>query len=125
MRQIILFGVIGVSQLLADSLIFYVLVKLSVPPWIANSTSRFLALLLGFVLNGSFTFRRVDNSSTITKKSFFRLLTLWVILTFVSSELVTLASHHLADLRLLLVKLTVEFVLAFVSFFISRTWVYR
>jgi putative flippase GtrA len=125
MRQIILFGVIGVTQLLADSLIFYVLVKLSTPPWIANSTSRFLALLLGFALNGALTFRQADNSSTITKKSFFRLLILWAAMTFVSSELVTLASHHVTDLRLLSVKLTVEFLLAFVSFFISKTWVYR
>lgn len=125
MRQIILFGVIGVAQLLADSLIFFVLVKLSILPWIANSASRFLALLLGFALNGAFTFRQADNSSTITKKSFFRLLILWAILTFVSSELITLTSHHVADLQLLLVKLTVEFILAFVSFFISKTWVYR
>ncbi|MBC7602574.1 MAG: GtrA family protein [Ramlibacter sp.] len=125
MRKIFFFGVIGIIQLLVDALIFYLLMKLSLSPWISNSTSRFLALLLGFVLNGAFTFRRGDNSSTISKKSFFRLLILWAALTLISSELVTLASLHVADLRLIAAKLTIEFLLAFVSFLISKKWVYR
>ena len=37
MRQLVLFGVIGVTQLVADTLIFYLLLKLSITPWIANS----------------------------------------------------------------------------------------
>lgn len=125
MRQVLLFGFIGVTQLVADSLIFYLLVKLSVQPWMANSTSRLLALLLGFVLNGTFTFRRPEGSSSVSKKSFFRLLLLWAALTFVSSELMTAASHVASDIRLLMIKFGVEFALAFVSFFISKTWVYR
>jgi len=125
MRQLILFGVIGVTQLVADTLIFYLLLKLSITPWIANSISRFLALLLGFALNGAITFRQPDNTASTSKKSFVRLLILWLVLTFVSSELVTLASHYASDHRLLLAKLGVELVLAFVSFFISKTWVYR
>ena len=125
MRQVILFGFIGVTQLVTDSLIFYLLIKLSVPPWIANSTSRLLAFLLGFVLNGTFTFRRSEGLSAVSKKSFVRLLILWIVLTSVSSELMTIASQHAADMRLLMVKFSVEFALAFVSFFISKTWVYR
>ena len=124
-RQVLLFGFIGVTQLVADALIFYLLVKLSVPPWIANSTSRLFAFLLGFVLNGTFTFRRPEGSSAVSKKSFIRLLLLWVALTFVSSELMTAASHVASDIRLLMIKFAVEFVLAFVSFFVSKTWVYR
>ncbi|MCR6477832.1 GtrA family protein [Variovorax sp. ZS18.2.2] len=125
MRQLILFGVVGVTQLLADTLIFYLLLELSITPWIANSLSRFLALLLGFVLNGAITFRQPDNTASTSKKSFVRLLILWLALTLVSSELVTLASHHVSGPHLLLAKLGVELVLAFVSFFISKTWVYR
>lgn len=124
-RQIILFGFIGVTQLMTDALIFYLLMKISTPPWIANSTSRLLALFLGFLLNGTFTFRRSKNSSAVNKKSFFRLLILWSILTFVSSEFMTMASRVTTDMRLLAIKLSVEFALAFVSFFISKAWVYR
>lgn len=125
MRQLFLFGVVGVTQLVADTLIFYLLLKLSLTPWIANSLSRFLALTLGFALNGAITFRQPDNTTSTSKKSFVRLLILWCVLTLVSSGLVTLASHHVSDHRLLAAKLLVELVLAFVSFLISKTWVYR
>jgi len=58
LRQVVRFGAVGVVNTLADIAVFWLLIKASLPPAIANVLSYSCGVVVSFSLNRVWTFRR-------------------------------------------------------------------
>jgi putative flippase GtrA len=121
--QVILYLIFGITQFGIDCSLFAILVHFQVDLKFANVLTRFCAALVGFVLNGLFTFQN-RNKTNIRLLALIRYVTLWVALT-VTSTLLLMASRHFFGQNLLsITKVFVEAFLACVSFLVMKLWVY-
>ena len=116
--------VFGVLQLLLDWLMFVALTALDVPAAPANLASRTSAALLGFWLNGRYTFAR-DGEQRHDRWRFARFFALWLLMTALSTWLVASVAQQLGLQLAWLAKPVVEGVLATLNFFLLRHVVYR
>ena len=116
--------VFGVLQLLLDWLLFVALTALGVPAAPANLASRTSAALLGFWLNGRYTFPR-DDGRRHGWRHFARFLALWLLMTAASSGLLAWTTDTLGLQMAWLAKPLVEGGLAVLNFFLLRHVVYR
>lgn len=116
--------VIGLVQLLLDWLVFMGSTALGLPVAPANVIGRLAGMLLGFWLNGRYTFAAAGQQR-LGWKRFARFLLLWMLLTAASTLLVTAADHALGLQYAWLAKPLVEGGLALVSFMLLRHVVYR
>ncbi|SMR76343.1 MULTISPECIES: GtrA family protein [Stenotrophomonas] len=116
--------VIGLVQLLLDWLVFVGSTALGLPVAPANILGRLAGMLLGFWLNGRYTFAAAGQQR-LGWKRFARFLLLWTLLTAASTLLVTAADHALGLQYAWLAKPLVEGCLALVSFILLRHVVYR
>ncbi|MEV5118515.1 GtrA family protein [Stenotrophomonas indicatrix] len=116
--------VIGLVQLLLDWLVFVGSTALGLPVAPANVVGRLAGMLLGFWLNGRYTFA-APGQQRLGWKRFARFLLLWMLLTAASTLLVTAADHALGLQYAWLAKPLVEGGLALVSFMLLRHVVYR
>ncbi|MEI2263341.1 MAG: GtrA family protein [Stenotrophomonas indicatrix] len=116
--------VIGLVQLLLDWLVFVGSTALGLPVAPANVVGRLAGMLLGFWLNGRYTFAAAGQQR-LGWKRFARFLLLWMLLTAASTLLVTAADHALGLQYAWLAKPLVEGGLALVSFMLLRHVVYR
>jgi putative flippase GtrA len=116
--------VIGLVQLLLDWLVFVGSTALGLPVAPANILGRLAGMLLGFWLNGRYTFAAAGQQR-LGWRRFARFLLLWMLLTAASTLLVTAADHALGLQYAWLAKPLVEGGLALVSFMLLRHVVYR
>ncbi|MNV10077.1 GtrA-like protein [compost metagenome] len=116
--------IIGLVQLLLDWLVFVGSTALGLPVAPANIVGRLAGMLLGFWLNGRYTFAAAGQQR-LGWKRFARFLLLWMLLTAASTLLVTAADHALGLQYAWLAKPLVEGGLALVSFMLLRHVVYR
>ncbi|OUL14411.1 hypothetical protein B0X78_07865 [bacterium AM6] len=116
--------VVGLVQLLLDWLVFVGSTALGLPVAPANVVGRLAGMLLGFWLNGRYTFSAAGQQR-LGWKRFARFLLLWTLLTAASTLLVTAADHALGLQYAWLAKPLVEGGLALVSFLLLRHVVYR
>lgn len=116
--------IIGLVQLLLDWLVFVGSTALGLPVAPANVVGRLAGMLLGFWLNGRYTFAAAGQQR-LGWKRFARFLLLWMLLTAASTLLVTAADHALGLQYAWLAKPLVEGGLALVSFMLLRHVVYR
>lgn len=123
-RQLVFYLAFGVFQLCVDWLIFLSLTHFGVDIRIANPTSRLIAALVGYLLNGLFTFR-TSAAPQIRGRTLAKYLALWVLLTCLSTLLILLGHKLIGDSALPYVKFVVEAFLALVSFTLMKLWVYR
>lgn len=114
----------GLMQLLLDWLVFVGSTALGLPVAPANVVGRLAGMLLGFWLNGRYTFAAAGQQR-LGWKRFARFLLLWMLLTAASTLLVTAADHALGLQYAWLAKPLVEGGLALVSFMLLRHVVYR
>ncbi|WP_340570161.1 GtrA family protein [Stenotrophomonas sp. G106K1] len=124
LRQGSAYIVIGLVQLLLDWLVFVGSTALGLPVAPANIIGRLAGMLLGFWLNGRYTFADAGQQR-LGWKRFARFLLLWMLLTAASTLLVTAADHALGLQYAWLAKPLVEGGLALVSFMLLRHVVYR
>ena len=114
----------GVLQLLLDWALFVAFTALGLPAAPANLASRTSAALLGFWLNGRYTF--ADGSgSRLGWKRFIRFWALWLVMTALSTVLVAVVESQLGLHWAWLAKPVVEAGLAVINFFLLRHLVYR
>lgn len=113
----------GLLQLLLDWLIFVAGTALGLPVGPANIIGRLAGMLLGFWLNGRFTFAD-SRGQRLGWARFARFLLLWLLLTATSTALLAAASDGLGLRWAWLAKPLVEASLAVVSFFGMRRFVY-
>ncbi|MDT9581844.1 GtrA family protein [Stenotrophomonas indicatrix] len=123
-RQGSYYIIIGMVQLLLDWLVFVGSTALGLPVAPANILGRLAGMLLGFWLNGRYTFAAAGQQR-LGWKRFARFLLLWILLTATSTLLVTAADHALGLQYAWLAKPLVEGGLALVSFLLLRYVVYR
>ena len=116
--------VFGVLQLLLDWLLLVALTALGMPVAPANLASRTSAALLGFWLNGRYTFAD-GNGQRLGWRRFTRFWLLWLAITAISTVLVAVVASRLGLHQAWLAKPLVEGVLAVVAFFLWRHVVYR
>ena len=116
--------VFGVLQLLLDWLLLVALTALGMPVAPANLASRTSAALLGFWLNGRYTFAD-GNGQRLGWRCFTRFWLLWLAITAISTVLVAVVASRLGLHQAWLAKPLVEAGLAVVSFFALRHWVFR
>ena len=91
----------------------------------ANVVGRLGGMLLGFWLNGRYTFADAQGGQRLGWRRFARFLALWVLMTIASTLLVAAADHALGLQYAWLAKPLVEGGLACVSFLLMRSVVYR
>ncbi len=122
-RQGKLFLIIGIVQWLVDSGITIALSHAGLALEAANVAGRISGAMLGFWLNGKITF--AHQHASLGRSQLLRFITLWLALTLVSTWAVGGIGRHASLQAAWLAKPLVEIVLAVVSFFVSRHWVYR
>ena len=118
------FIAVGLAQLLLDWLVFVGLTALGVPAAPGNLAGRISGALLGFWLNGRYTFASAGHQR-LGWKRFGRFLAIWVPATALSTWLVTMVAAALGLQLAWLAKPLVEGALAVLSFFLLRHVVYR
>lgn len=122
-RQGKLFLLMGFLQWIADWLVTVALSYAGLPLELANLCGRVVGALLGFGLNGKITF--ATEGHKLGRAHFLRFIVFWLVLTFVSTWAVGGIGRHFGLQAAWLAKPLIEILLAVVSFFVSRQWIYR
>lgn len=115
---------IGLLQLLLDWLVFVAATAVGLPAAPGNLLGRVSGALLGFWLNGRYTFAR-DGEQRHDRWRFARFFALWLLMTALSTWLVASVAQQLGLQLAWLAKPVVEGVLATLNFFLLRHVVYR
>ncbi|GAB3064159.1 GtrA family protein [Stenotrophomonas tumulicola] len=116
--------IVGLLQLLLDWVVFVSATALGMAVVPGNVVGRASGMLLGFWLNGRYTFARADGRR-LGWKRFARFIGLWGVMTLASTVLVAAADHALGLQYAWLAKPLVEGGLAAVSFLLMRWLVFR
>ena len=119
-RNYLIFGAI---QYCVDWGVMVGLSHMGMPVEAANLAGRVSGALLGFWLNGRFTFNGED--SALGRRQFGRFVALWIGSTLLSTLAISLVDAHAGLKWTWLAKPLIELVLAGVGFTLSRHWVYR
>ncbi|SEL44726.1 Putative flippase GtrA (transmembrane translocase of bactoprenol-linked glucose) [Pseudoxanthomonas sp. GM95] len=124
-RQSRAFIVVGVLQLLVDWSVFVALSAIGVDAVPANLCGRVAGAMLGFWLNGRYTFASQDDGARLGWARFWKFLAVWIPATFLSTWLIVLVEHHLGLQLAWLAKPLVEGGLAVLTFLAGRYLIYR
>ena len=116
--------VFGLLQLLLDWSVFVAATALGMPAAPGNLLGRSCGALLGFWLNGRFTFAS-EGQKRLGWRRFARFLAFWLLMTAISTWLVSTVVGNLSLQLAWLAKPVVEAGLAAVSFFLLRHLVFR
>ncbi|WCE02680.1 GtrA family protein [Pseudoxanthomonas sp. JBR18] len=119
------FLIVGVAQLALDWSVFVALSALGIQAMPANLVGRVSGALLGFWLNGRYTFASHEDGARLGWRRFGRFLVVWLIATALSTWLIVLAEHHLGLRLTWLAKPVVEGGLAVLTFLAGRYVIYR
>jgi putative flippase GtrA len=114
----------GVFQLLLDWLVFVLLTALGMAVAPANLAGRVSGALLGFWLNGRWTFAQ-EGRPRLGWRRLLRFAVVWLALTLASTWLVAAVASGLGLKQAWLAKPLVEGTLALLAFFLWRHVVYR
>ncbi|MFC3550378.1 GtrA family protein [Lysobacter cavernae] len=114
---------IGLLQLLVDWAMFVVFSALGLAAAPANVLGRISGALLGFWLNGRFTFASDDTA--VGRRQFARFVVMWLATTAVSTGSISAIAHAAGLKWAWLAKPGVELALSSIGFLLSRHWVYR
>ncbi|KAF1686665.1 hypothetical protein B1992_07095 [Pseudoxanthomonas broegbernensis] len=114
----------GLLQLLLDWAVFVAATAAGMPAAPANVLGRSGGAMLGFWLNGRYTFAG-DEGCRLGWRRFVRFWLLWLAMTALSTLLVSLVEARLGLRWAWLAKPVVEGGLALANFFLMRRLVYR
>lgn len=115
--------IFGALQYVIDWGVMVGLSHLGMPVEAANLAGRISGALIGFWLNGRFTFASED--SRVGRRQFGRFVMLWMGTTIVSTWAVSTVDAYAGLQWTWLAKPVIEIVLGGVGFLVSRHWVYR
>ena len=126
-RQPLYFLIVGGLQAGVDTLLFGLMVSVAIPTERANVVSRLCAAVIGFLLNRYVTFQNRNETLSRLGFSMARFVILWIALTIVSTASIMLlaAVFGAGTGNKIGYKIAVEAVLAVLSFFAAKYWVYR
>jgi putative flippase GtrA len=123
LRQTRHFVAVGIVQWAADWATLVGLSALGAPVAPANIAGRIVGAMLGFWLNGRFTFAR--DGSTLGWPQLARYIVLWCANTVISTLAIAAIKGHADLYGAWLAKPLIEGALALATFLVSRHWVYR
>ena len=119
------FLVVGVIQLLVDWGVFVAVSAFGVPVSASNLVGRASGAILGFWLNGSYTFRSADGRRATGWGNGGKFLVTWVVMSLLSTLCVAYVDQ-LVGLRWAWVgKPLIDGLLAALGFLLARNWVFR
>jgi putative flippase GtrA len=124
-RQSRAFVIVGGLQLLLDWSVFVALSALGVDAVPANLCGRVAGAMLGFWLNGRYTFASREDGARLGWPRFWKFLAVWLPATLLSTWLIVLVEHHLGLRLTWLAKPLVEGGLAVLTFLAGRYVIYR
>lgn len=122
-RQASVFTAIGVILMGIDTGVFSLLHWLGLSLLPANMSSRVVAALASFYLNGRFSFAGHGEARPQAIR-LGRYLIWWLLMTAISTAVLSACHQALGEQSVYAAKPIVEFVLAVVAFFVSRHWIY-
>jgi putative flippase GtrA len=127
MRQPVLFVLVGGFQYLLDITLFGILITFGLATFPSNVTSRAIAAASGFLLNRYLTFSQRQDTVRRFSASLIRFVVFFAVMTALSTALILLLERMAgdSDSQRIIYKFAVEAVLAVISFFLSRNWVFR
>ena len=124
LRQIFVFGIVGVIQVVIDSAVLIGLSAAGVGIAIANVAGRLSGACAGFLLNGTTTFSS-QTKQRLHGMHLTRFSITWIALTIISTSLIYILRHYGSIESAWAAKPAIEALLALVSFFISKFWIYK
>lgn len=123
-REVLRFGLVGVTQIGIDWAIFVGLTALGVPVLAANIAGRISGASFGYLANAHFTFSH-RRSEPLGRGALFRFAVLWIATTLASTAAMMAIESEWGLGYAWLLKPVVDALLAGGSFLASRHWVYR
>jgi putative flippase GtrA len=118
------FVIAGLTQLVLDWGLFVLLTTLGVPVTVANPAARLCVVAFGFWLHGVYTFAD-DGQHNLGWGQLSRYAPTWIALTITGTLALAAIESRFGLRATWLAKPLVEGVLAVVSFFALRHWVFR
>lgn len=123
-RQVPLYLIVGLAQWALDVGLFIALTAAGAPVVASNVASRASAALLGFALNGRYTFQSPDQPWRVSR-SLPRFVAIWCALTVVGTLAVSAVDAHGSLGLAWVAKPMIDAVLAAAGFIVARRWIYR
>ncbi len=123
-RQLLLFVIVGVIQVVIDTGVLIGITSIGVGIVIANIAGRLTGACAGFFLNGTATFSH-QTQRRLHGTHLARFIISWIALTLVSTLLLFLLRKHLSLESIWMAKPAIEIFLAAISFFLSKFWIYK
>lgn len=124
MKKVGLFFLFGIFQFAVDSLIYTILSAVGVDIFLANVLSRGSAAVLGYFINGKYTFNKNLSSGTFLKFCIY-----WLFMTTLSSSLLWVVKEIYIGAENVIFtfvsKVLVELLLFFISFFLAKKMVFN
>ncbi len=118
------YGFVGLLQIGLDSLIFIVLTKFGMITGAANIIGRVSGAIMGFWLNGKWTFSNGE-MRPLGARHLGKFLISWTLTTF-ASTMIVMSATHLEGLHVAwIIKPVADLALAAFGFAISKYWIYR
>jgi putative flippase GtrA len=125
LKQLFLYALIGGIQLLADWTCFVLLTWLAVDVVSANILGRISGAILGFWLNGRYTFAQRCDGSSLDAGHAVRFVAGWALTAILSTLLVWLLNDMGGISVARLGKPIVDALLALIGFVLSKYWIFR
>ena len=123
-RQLIVFGLVGATQVLLDWTVFVALTHAGVAVAPGNVIGRISGACLGFWLNGRYTFA-AQGRPRLDREHLLRFIVAWSALTILSTLLVAQVAGRFDLQAAWLAKPVVEAAMSAIGFVIWRQWVFR
>ncbi len=114
---------VGVSLLVLDSGLYVAAVLSGLPIGVANPLSRAIAAVAGYFAHRHLTFAGPRRAGEPVQP--LRYVLVWVALTLISTQSLVAIAAHANSVTAMTAKPLVEAVLALISFFLLKLWVYR
>lgn len=123
-RQGVPYAIFGIGVLVVDWATFVLLSWLGLVVPVANIAGRVVGAVMGFLLNGRYTFATAGRAM-LGSRQLLRYFVTWVVLTSLSTLAVTaLASEQWLWLAWL-AKPVIDATLAATAFIVSKYWIFR
>lgn len=123
-RQLLLFLLIGGLQVLVDWTVFVLTTHLGLSLVTGNLAGRVSGALLGFWLNGRYTFAH-GGQPRLDSLHLRRFIIAWLLMTTLSTLLLWAVEQRFDLQAAWLAKPAVEALMALIGFVVWRQWVYR
>lgn len=123
-RQVLLYGLVGGVQLLADWICFVLLTWSGMDVVPANLCGRIFGACLGFWLNGQHTFAKAGQPS-LGRRQAIRFVIGWILTAAISTATIWLVDRFAGLGWAQAGKLGIDGAIALLGFLLSKYWIFR